>query len=369
MSIPLPHNDFEAANLLCVSFIAIFVNCIILCLSIFAFSDFLGNFENIALLYDYIWLLPIGIFGVGVYQAFSFWTIRNKCYKILAKTRISRSIAQIFSQLVLGILNAGPFGLLIGHVLGELSGSGALVRITWLKNKELLKSVKIREAKRLALKYKKFPLLMTGASVINSAGVQFPVILFVLFYGPEVAGWLFLTQKIMAIPITSVGRSISQVFIGEVGRIAKSNPKKMKDLFIKIHIKLLLFGTIPCLILTFFGEEIFKISFGEGWVQSGKYAQALAIVYLLKFCTESLINHALLERQELSLLWSSGRLILVCSVILYSKIFNYDALLCVKIYSIAMGFAYIMNLFLWIWAINCQIKKVKADSLCFIHKS
>ena len=62
-----------------------------------------------------------------------------------------------------------------------------------------------------------------------------------------------------------------------------------------------------------FSEEelpIFATVIGKGWIQSGKYGQVIVFVYLLKFCSESPISHALLERQELSLIWEILGLIL-----------------------------------------------------------
>jgi hypothetical protein len=62
-----------------------------------------------------------------------------------------------------------------------------------------------------------------------------------------------------------------------------------------------------------FSEEelpILATVIGKACIQSGKYGQVMVFVYLLKFCSESPMSHALLERQELSLIWEILRLIL-----------------------------------------------------------
>jgi O-antigen/teichoic acid export membrane protein len=198
---------------------------------------------------------------------------------------------------------------------------------------------------------------MTWASILNSAGLRVPTLLFASFYGPTVAGWFFLTQKVLAIPITLIGKSVSQVFTGEAALLVRTDPIKLKKLFRKINLQLLLAGFVPCVTLALLGEVIFRVIFGVSWSESGKYAQSLAFVYLLKFCSESLINLALLEKQDLALLWGLIRLILVSSVIVSSSIGGCDGVIAVTLYSVAMIISYILNYIFWDLSLRSKIKK------------
>lgn len=356
MAIPLPTADSDAANLLLVSLASIGFNCLFLCLLILTFGDFFVRITNAGPFEPYLWLLPVGFGGVGLYQTLTYWAIRKKYYTILARTKATRSFFQVGSQLLLGAFKSGPIGLLIGHIIGEAGGLSTLARLSWLKDKKAIKSVSVRKARQVAWRYRKFPFYMTWASILSSAGLQVPALLFASFYGPKVAGWFFLTQKVIAMPVELVGKSVSQVFIGEVAELARTDPIGLKKIFYRLNLKLLLSGLGPCLLIALFGDIIFKTVFGDSWLQSGKYVQVMIFVYLLKFCSEPLINLALLERQELSLLWALLRLILVCSAILLSSFAGYDDFTAITAYSAAMVVSYIINYVLWNYALNRTIK-------------
>jgi O-antigen/teichoic acid export membrane protein len=356
MAIPLPIDDEDAANLLVVSLTLTAFNCLLVFLVILASGDFFAKIANIGRVEPYLWLLPAGFGGVGLYQALSYWAIRKKNYTVLGKTRVVRSLFQIGSQILLGVFRAGPIGLLVGHIIGEGGGSGGLARLSWKKDKQLFKTVSIMKSREVAWRYRKFPFYMTWASILNSAGLQIPPVLFASFYGPKVAGWFFLTQKVIAMPVTLIGRSVSQVFVGEVAELANSDPVALRKLFRKINLKLLLSGLGPCLLVVLFGEKFFATVFGNNWLVSGKYAQLMAFVYLLKLSSESLINHALLERQEISLIWGTIRLILVCSAIVTFHSLGYSDFAAVAAFSAAMLISYITNFALWNYAINCKIR-------------
>ncbi|MFX0203658.1 MAG: lipopolysaccharide biosynthesis protein, partial [Candidatus Hodarchaeota archaeon] len=133
MSIPLPTKDSDAANLLVTSTAFTGFNCLLLSLLIFAFGASFVSLTNTDPFGPYLWLLPIGFLGVGLYQNFSYWAIRKKYYTILGRTKATRSIFQIGSQLLLGLFKTGPFGLLIGHIIGEAGGLRTLACLSWSK--------------------------------------------------------------------------------------------------------------------------------------------------------------------------------------------------------------------------------------------
>jgi O-antigen/teichoic acid export membrane protein len=357
MAIPLPATDSDAGNLLLTSMAFTGFNCLLLCLLILTLGDFFVKVTNVGRFGPYLWLLPFGFAGVGLYHTFTYWAIRKRYYTVLGRTRATRSFFQIGSQLLLGAFKTGPIGLLIGHIIGEAGGLSQLARMAWSKDKAAIKKASVSQARKVASRYRKFPFYMTWASILNTAGLRVPALLFASFYGPEMAGWFFLTQKVIAMPVMLVGKSVSQVFIGEAVELTRTNPILLKKLYRKLNIQLLLPALMPCIILVFYGDIIFKTIFGDSWIQSGKYVQVMAFVFLLKLTLESVISLAILERQELDLIWSVFRLVLVSCAIVASSMKGFSPFQAVVLYSAAMVISYLLKYALWSYAVNQKIRE------------
>lgn len=65
--------------------------------------------------------------------------LEKSSFKIIAKTKMTQSIASSIVKIVLGFLAFKPFGLLIGHVVAQVAGIGSIVsqsQAVFLQNKK-----------------------------------------------------------------------------------------------------------------------------------------------------------------------------------------------------------------------------------------
>jgi len=181
-------------------------------------------------------------------------------------------------------------------------------------------------------------------------GLEAPSLLFAGYYGVEVAGWFFLTQKVLSVPLSLIGNSVSQVFLGEAARLLKE-PPKLQNLYRQLNKKLFAIGLLPAIILAIGGSSIFKLVFGHEWVQSGTYAQVMAFVFLAKLTTDSVINFAVIERQDLSFIWALIRLVLVLFSILLPAWYGRPGFWAIVSFSSAMIVSYVLKYVMWEFAI------------------
>jgi len=358
-AIPIPEDNQTAIDLLALCMALVFFTSVLGTLGFVFFYDELSNIRQIGSLKQYIWFLPVGFLFAGAFQVLNFWAVRERLYHTIARTSLSQGIAGILTQMGLGFLKTGPFGLLLGQVIGQSAGIGTLAKQFWKKNKDNIHSLSITNIRSAASRYKDFPLYQSSASLLNSAGLQVPSLLFAVYYGVDVAGWFYLTQKVLAMPISLIGSSVSKVFLGEAARLS-SEPLRLQKLFREINVKLFMLGIGPCLILAVAGQWIFKFVFGAQWVQSGVFVQVMAFVFLLKLTTDSVINFAVIERQDFSFFWALMRLVVVFLGIMSAVWLDLPGFWAVVLFSAAMIFSYMVKYVMWSYAVKQLIVRKTA---------
>src|SRR6476620_5964900 len=126
VAIPLPEDESAAASLLALTVALLTGMAAMLSLLVWLGGDAFVDLFRVPALRPYLWLVPVGLFGAGMYQALSYWAIRRRAFTRIARTKLSQGIGQVVSQIALGIARAGAPGLLIGDVIGRVAGGGGL---------------------------------------------------------------------------------------------------------------------------------------------------------------------------------------------------------------------------------------------------
>ncbi len=341
LAIPLAQDETTASNILVLSLLIVLIMSLLIGLGVQFFGDHIAILVKSPELGFYLWLLPVSLLGTGLYQALSYWAMRKKAFVRLAHTRLTQSLGQVLIQTTLGIFKMGLLGLLLGEVAGRAGGSGNLATLAWRQDSDSFKKVSIPGIRQAAYRYRRFPLLSSGSALLNIAGLQLPPLLIVMLYGPQVAGWFALAQRVISLPMSLIGHSVAQVYFGEASRLANENPKGLQNLFLKTAKKLVAWGFVPIVLLSLLGPWLFVLVFGETWHEAGVYVQLLSFMFLLKFVMGPLSQTLnILEKQDWQLAWDAGRLVLVISVLLISFSLGFTARGTLLAYSVAMLVVY-----------------------------
>lgn len=310
LSIMLPESDEEAANLLGLSL------AIVLILSIFTipFVWFGGHPIQIILkspqLGTYLWFVPLFVFISGVSLALEYWNSRTKHYKRLSVVRVLRSIASTGTQMGAGFSGYVTGGSLISaSLVGQSVSTLILGGQIWKSDKSFfLRSINLKKMIEGLKRYRKFPLVDSWSALLNSISWQMPVFLLASFFSPGVVGFYSLGFRLLQLPMSFIGGSISQVFFQ---RASEAKTKgTISSLVENVFRLLVIIGMFPILTITVVGSEVFSVIFGKIWTEAGVFAQILSIWAFVWFISSPLSTlWVILEKQEFGLKITSLNLI------------------------------------------------------------
>jgi O-antigen/teichoic acid export membrane protein len=294
LAIPLPEKDEDAAHLVVLSFLVVLAMSLLTAVVVIFWGQSIAVLANTAALAGYMWLLPVGILALGIYDVFNYWAIRTKSFSAIAKTKLTQSTSMVTVQLAGYAL--GPLALLVGRVFGHAAGTTSLGMLAVRNRWSTFRAVKMRGVMQAVGRYKRFPIYSTWGGMLNTAGAQLPPLLFAAFFSSSTAGIYLLAQRVLAMPMTLIGKSIGDVFFA---RAAQARREATLDSLVgDIHCKLSQIGMPPALFLIVAGPQIFEIVFGENWVMAGHFAQWLAVYIYFQFVTSPLSQIvSVLEKQ------------------------------------------------------------------------
>ena len=267
----------------------------------------LSGLVGVPALAGYWWLVSLTVLAMGSYLVLSEWMVRDRSYAALGRRNLFQGIGQVGTQLGLGVAGLRPEGLLLGLgvgrvlALGGLTSRGGLLRQPRPAWADLVVAVR---------RFRRFPLLAMPSMLVNSAGLEIPLLLVSALYGDAKAGLLGLTARVVVGPLAIVSQAVSQVFTGESGVRVRQPDAELGRSLRGAAWRLAATGVLPAVVLVAFGPGLFGLVFGAPWAESGEYARYLAVAYLAQFVVTPISSTLfLLERQGQELGWGVARLL------------------------------------------------------------
>ena len=341
LAIPLPLSDDDAAALLLLSLGLVLLTTATVGLSALLFGHTILAAAGLPHAVGHLWLLPVGLFGAGIYQALSYWAIRKGSFREMATTRVTQSTAQVISQVLSGIFAFGSFGLLIGDAIGRAIGSGTLFRLANNKKIFLFRRDLFQNIPTVARRYSRFPLISSWSGMINTLGLHAPALLFATFYDVQFAGWFALGQRVVAAPTTLIGRAVAQVYLKEAAPLADTDRGRLGRLHSDLSLTLLTLSVLPFAIIASTAPWFFSIAFGKEWAEAGQLVAVITPAYLAQLVTAPLSQTLnVLERQDLQLAWDIGRFLLVLIAFSFARALSLSGLGASAILSGALTLSY-----------------------------
>lgn len=355
LAIPIADDEESAINIFALSISILAVVSLTVAFALFIAGNQLLSIFDADNLLNYIYWIPIGLFFAGLYNIGMQWAFREKNFRSISTTKLTQSIAQNITKILLGLLSVGPVGLIVGSIMGQSMGTSTLLTPLF-RGKSLLLKINCENIFKNAKRYIKFPLLSAPSQFLNTLGIQLPILFITQVYGKEVVGLFGLANSIVNLPMNLIGRSVADVFYSELANVGRKDPKRIKILSKKLLSKMILYGFPPFLILSIFGPSIFSFVFGEAWYDAGVYAQLISLLVFARLIFTPISNVFIVyEKQKIALYLDVLRVIMVGSVFLISSKMNLSSFVAVGFYSITMVFIYLITFMLAQRTINENI--------------
>ena len=319
LAILLPEDDLEAVSIFSLSFVINCIGTLIISILLFFFGDLLvGLLENPELS-DWLFLIPITVFLIGLMNTLNTFNNRLKKFKDIATAAILKSVALVITQLGLALLYAGPLGLIVSEFISRLFANLRLYKNVRSKYNfyELFSFSKLWSVVK---RYKKFPLLDVPATLCNLSSFHMISLMMTSYFSASIAGYFFLTQRVLASPVTLLANAVSDVFKEKAARDYK-NLGHAKEVFKSTFVKLLTMSSGVSILLYFLVEFVFSLVFGTDWAVSGLYAKILIPMLFFRFISVPLSYMFYIgEKQHLNLLLQAFLLFgIVVSFLLFNK--------------------------------------------------
>lgn len=302
LSIMLPENDKGSVNQLGVSVLVSLSMSIVMAVLIWFTGEKIIELFKVSSLKQVLWIIPVAVLSRGIFLSLNYWNSRTKKYGRLSISRIISSVTTSGTNLGFGYSGYVSSKVLVGaKFFGQLVATMTLgIQILHDDFKLFKKHLRFQDMLKGMRKYSKFPLYSTWAVFLNTASWQMPAFLLSYFFSPVETGYYSLGFRILSLPMSLIGASISQVFFQRAAeaKIEGTLPVLVESTFQK----LLVFAIFPMLTLTFIGKNLYMVVFGHEWAEAGVYTQILSIWTIFWFVSSPLSTlFSVLEKQEYGL--------------------------------------------------------------------
>ncbi|HQS71853.1 MAG TPA: oligosaccharide flippase family protein [Sulfurovum sp.] len=351
LAIMLPQKDEDAVNIVALSVIIAFFVSFMALIIVFVFNAWITNLLGNAEISNWLYFIPITVLLTGIYQSLNYWSNRKKEYNRLATSRVIQSGATATTNLGLGFGGFGVSGLVFGGVVGQSLAISALATKIWKQDNEFINYINKNRMTVLMKKYIDFPKINMFHSFLNEGKNLIVNILLVKFYNSFILGQFYMVNKILLLPSSLIGGSISQVLF----RVCSEKYNQKEDFsnsVLKVMIKLFLIALVPFFIIVIFGKEIFSFVLGENWESAGELASTYALYVLFHFVASPVsVVPLIVEKQKTAFYWNLfGNILYILSIVIGYALFD-ELSTVLFLLSIVMSI-YFLFVFRWIYEIS-----------------
>jgi cbb3-type cytochrome oxidase maturation protein len=249
-AILLPRNEKDAKIILVISCTITTLISLILLLLVLIFNDLFTKLLGNPKISVWLYFIPVAVFLNGIYQSFMYWSNRKRQYKILANNRILQSGTIASTNLGIGISGLSSIGLIFGQIIGQLVATFYLVAKIIKKDNIVFDNINKLHLFAFLKRYSKFPKIDVPASLFNISSHQLIHLFFNTIFNATIAGYFYLTQRILGIPVSILSSAVLAVFQEQAAKDFKKTGNA-KEIFLNTFKKLFMLSFIPSIFFLF----------------------------------------------------------------------------------------------------------------------
>lgn len=309
-AVPLPKDPREAYSIAALAFYAITALTVVSFGALLAFGGSIARALGQPQLMPWLLVAPPCAAAMAGFMVLNQFAIRQDRFRDIGRRNILQSTVTVVSQVVIGSAGGRPGGLILGLGLGQAAGAASLVRGSGFDSAAAREG---RQKQRLAAalrKYRRFPIILAPSGLLNTLGLQLPVVLIAYWYGSQVAGWLGLTQRVLSLPVMLLGTAVAQVYLSELAKAAHGSLLHAAAMFTTTSRRLAIVGLVAAVPLLILGPRVFAFVFGSQWLPTGQYAQALSLTLVAQLVASPLSQTLIVFGEQVTqAAWDATRLL------------------------------------------------------------
>lgn len=280
LAVMLPRSQKEADNIMVGAFLINLLFSGVLGILLWLFADPLMHFLNVDDDFrPWLYAVAPAVFFYANFTLWNGWLVRKKRFGATTWLKLNRRLAEGAAQMGLTQVPSFP-GLMWGELFGRFVFNLAGVYFLF-KNGFTFKYVRVQSIRRLLKEYVRYPKYSLLPTLLDSAGLLLPAIMFNRLFGKDQTGYFDLCMQALGVPVMFVVNSLS-VVINERLSSAFRNRAPVKDQMLRIFKNLLLVGLCYFLFFVALSPPLFGFVFGEKYGVSGTYAQVLALTFAVR---------------------------------------------------------------------------------------
>lgn len=273
---------------------------------------------------QWLYLVPLSTFILGIYYSLNFWANRRSCYKTMAVSRIVQSASGGSAQLTAGVSSVGSGGLIVGQIIGQVFCTAFLAILIFRTIYKNYRRVSVTRLCYVARRHVNYPKYMIPGQVMNVVATELPLLMLTVFFGTGVAGFYSLAHRVTAAPMSLVANAIGDVYRQGAAEQYVTRGDCL-DLFLTSLKRLLIFAFFPLLPVVLFGPSMFIFIFGDEWRAAGEIATVLSVLVFFQTVASPLSSTILLPGWlYLDSLWQLARLSYVAFAFYLTKNMGLD---------------------------------------------
>lgn len=306
--------------------------------------------SSLAQIQRYGWLVTLGTLAVGVFTALNAWVGYAQKFSLVAKVKVKQALSSVIAQVGLGLLCAGPIGLLIGYVISQSYGATSFALEV---RRARPRRFRVRDVWEAASKYRHFFFFAFPAGVVNRLGIHIIPVLIGIFYSIPIAGFYLLAQRLVALPTLVIGRSVAQVYTNKLARDSRTGTVRLLPVYLRTVLALLALGVMPMGALAASAPWLFQLIFGDQWRLAGVFCQILIPAFYAQFVISPMIQTLnVLGHQKAQLGWDLCRLVGIVAVFFVADFYGLTYHAGVASISATLFITYGFQFLLSVWAIR-----------------
>ena len=299
LAIPLPKLERYANALVWLSLILQIFVVILLTICLFFAGNILFIKLSIGEIIQYKYLLPLGLFIIGMYNVFTQWAIRKSLFYAIGYTKITQCITGALVKVILGVAGIHPLGLLMGAIFSQGGGVCTLCFAIVKRAQNIIP--KRGDVYRVLYKYRKFPVYSTAFGLFNTLGSNIPQLFLSVYFGITITGLYSMAVLLLQIPAVFIGQALGQVFLQKASIAMHTG--NLQHISLAAYTLLWQVGCFPILFISVFAPSIFSCVLGAQWINASLFTILLSpwIVAAFVFSPMSML-YSVQERLEKALI-------------------------------------------------------------------